>query len=162
MSKDRFINLVRDFCRDSKIADAMAIVNGRTVEAYGVQMSIMHIETQDTPLVLLFCDMGERPRKNEVDLYAKLLQKNFYLSSVGGPSFSIDPTSGRVSLVQSCELDSLTPKLLAEQLSDLANEANGWRYLPSSVAQLDDDIQRPPIVARPSSSVRGLQQIARR
>jgi hypothetical protein len=162
VSGNRFISLIQDFCRSARIADAMGIVNGGTVEAHGVQMSIMHVETTNPPLVMLFCDMGERPRQSEGAIYTKLLQKNFYLSSVRGPSFSIDPTNGRVCLVQACDLDALTPELLAERLSNLANEANGWHYLPSSVAQIDDALHSPPIAIPPASSASSLKQIAGR
>lgn len=162
MSKDRFINLIREFCRNHKIDDHMRIVHGGAVEAYGVQMTVVFAEVLDPPLVTLLCDMGERPSQREGDLYAKLLQKNFYLTSIGGPSFSIDPGSNRVSLIQSVALDSLTAESLADRLSNLANEANGWRYLPSTVAQIDDGIPLPSIARKPASAARSLHQLARR
>jgi len=164
MSRDRFVTLIRDFCKRCNIDDAVGIADGGVVEVSGVPISIVHSEKIDPRSILLTCDMGECPRHNEGEFYAKFLQKNFYFSSTRGPAFTIDPTSGRVLLVQSLDLNELTTEQLQERLSNLATEAVTWRYLPRDLPRLSppDELPRSgPLAAAPAHG-HSLYRLARR
>jgi hypothetical protein len=162
MSKERFTRLIHDFCARCGITNANDIANGGSLMVHGVALSIVYSEKIDPLLVQIFCDMGECPTTKVAEAYAKLLQKNFYFKSVRGPAFTVDPTCGRILLIQDCELDMLTAERLIQRLSYVADEASLWHYLPPNVAQLGDASGRPAPTPAPLVLHSHLRQLARR
>src|SRR5262245_37219650 len=103
MSRDRFTRLVHDFCKECGIADDQHVANGGNLVVRGAPMSLVHSEKIDPLLVQIHCDMGGLPTDGAAATYARLLQKNFYLRSVRGPAFTIDPSTRRILLIQDCQ-----------------------------------------------------------
>ena len=152
MNKDRFVALIRDFCRHNGIDDAMAVVHGRPVEIDGVAFSLVHSETIDPRLLLVYCDIAPAPVGTEIETYSGLLRKNLYLGTSRGPVFGIAPDTGRILMSHTEELAELTPQRLLERLLALVTQARAWREAPPGDTRAD-----PPPAQRPAGTLRQLR-----
>lgn len=78
--------------------------------------------------LLLICEMGEIPQKNQVLVLSRLLEMNFHFFSESSSVFcGIDPETQRVNLCVSLPLPEITPQSTVGLLMQLASMVDLWR-----------------------------------
>jgi hypothetical protein len=150
MDRNRFANLIVGYCEHCGIKNPMDIVHGAPITVDDVLFSLVHSDPVDPRLILLVADAGDLPQRDDGAAFYPLLLQNFASAARRGPVFSISPDSGRLLLIQSEELDSLTPVLLAQRLEELAGQVRQWNE-PSSDDEPETEAESAPASPRHTS-----------
>ena len=133
MSKDRYWQLLNEFCDLTGSGTAEDILRGAGIEASGVQCSVDYRDHPTHPQLLLYCDFGALPEKEALPAAQRLLEANLYLFSTQEPGFSaqgvftISPDTGHVLLSEAYPLENMSAVYLHEVLQGVAELAKNWR-----------------------------------
>lgn len=150
MSKEKFDQLIRDFCAQVQIDDVASVIETGSVSVNDIAFSIFcsgDEEGEAADGVLVYCDFGPVPAGNETAVLRRLLEVNLFLTSAPlSCSFAINPESEHVILAFRSPIESTSVEALATSLQLCAAEAVSWRegYF------LDGD--PVPLAARPVRS----------
>jgi hypothetical protein len=125
--KQRFVQLIQDFCALSGFADPQRLLNGGSIVINDVVFSLLHKEKPDPRLLFLRCDFGEIRDNRQTDAYKALLEMNTYLYDGTGPAFAIAPETGRVLFTNSYRLEGLEANELHRILAELVEQVLEWR-----------------------------------
>jgi hypothetical protein len=127
MHKDHFVALVKGFCELCEIADPISIAQGSPVETQGVHFSLVHSETINPRLLLIYSEVESVPIAAQLSAYETALKKNFFSSAEQGPVLCVEPDTSRILMAYAADLSSLTPQLLVDRLKLLSQSNLGWR-----------------------------------
>lgn len=130
MSRHRYVNLIEELCKVSRLSDPAAILQGGPIEVNNIKFSLIHSEKIDPDLMFIYCDFGDPPIGRDSDVYRALLKQNLFFYKGSGPVFAISPDTGRVMLAQYERMDEITPDALLHRLSELSIQAQSWRKDP--------------------------------
>lgn len=126
-SKERFNQLIRDFCTLSGTDDATHILNGGSIAINDIVFLLAWKERLDPERLYVRCDFGEVPANRKIQVCKSLLEADLDLYDGSGPAFSLSATTGRVLFTHSYRLDALTPAELRDILSALVDSVLEWR-----------------------------------
>jgi hypothetical protein len=147
--KERFIQLINDFCSLCGMSEPTHILNGGSVSINGVLVLLRQVEKLDPARLYIRCDFGEIPLHREKDACKTLLEANLDLYDGSGPAFSISPKSGHVLFSHSYLLEELSPVQLRDALSALVESALEWRKTHFLVAPRSHQGRRLPQARMP-------------
>lgn len=118
---------VEQWCQLLQLPDVDNVANGGLVDVDGVYLSVtLNTVQPQSPAVSLYVDMGAPPAQREAAVLRMLLQQNFHISAVRGPSFCISPITGRVLCVAHLPVEGLTGELLNSVVQPLVDRAIEW------------------------------------
>lgn len=127
MSKDRYIRLIEEFSRLSKLDEPARIVQGGAVEFDGIPFSLLFSEKINPGALLVYGEFGALPPGQEDCALRILLRKNLLrYDGDGGPAFSIS-AAGKILSAHRLLLADATAQQLVDLLSDIAEKATQWR-----------------------------------
>jgi hypothetical protein len=128
MSRERYRNLIENFCKLSWLHDAPTIMEGAPIEISGSKFSLIYEEKIDPEVFFIYCECGEPPLGRDIQAYQALLRKNlFFYRDRNGPVFAIQPDSNKIVLAQQEPLDIAAPETLSNKLVLLSAQAKSWR-----------------------------------
>ena len=128
MSKDRYIRLIEEFCRLSKLDQPARIVEGGAVDFDGVPFSLLYSAKINPGALLIYCEFGTPPLGREADAYRILLQMNFSrYDGNGGQTFTLSPATGKILCASRLNLEQAKAQELHDLLAKIAEQAKQWR-----------------------------------
>lgn len=126
MSRQRFINLAKDFCTLARLEQHELLLQGYAVEVEGIDFHLEYDEDTAPDHLMVYCDFGEAPAERLAESYAALLEANMVIYSQLAPTFMLAPDR-RVALGYRYELAAMAPPLLLGLMVNLAQQAQQWR-----------------------------------
>lgn len=136
MSRNRFIDLVNEFCALVGLDQPELLARGNSVEVDGVDFVFQYDEEYAPEHVMLYCDFGVPPEERLLDVYEALLETNMIVYGGSSPAFMLGPDK-RVTFAYQCRLADVKAKHLIDILHKLAGQAKDWRtdyFLEASLA----------------------------
>lgn len=125
--KERYEQLVREFCSAIGFEAADKIIAGGPFEADGVEFALTYDSYATQDKVLIYTDFGPMPTHDNIAIYYALLEENFLHAMGRGGSFSLSSVTGNIVYIESLSLDDANPKTLYESFDRLSKEAKEWR-----------------------------------
>lgn len=126
MSRNRFIDLVNEFCALAKLEQPALLVEGSAIQVDGVDFIIQYDEEQAPEHVLFYCDFGFPPQQRLLEAYEALLETNMVIYGPSSPSFMLGPDK-RVTFGYQSRLADVRAGDLMALFSNLAEQAKDWR-----------------------------------
>lgn len=127
MSKDRYIHLLEEFCRLSKLDAPARIAEGGAIEFDDIPFSLLYSEKINPGALLVYGEFGALPHGQEAEALRILLQQNLLrYDGDGGPAFSMS-AAGKILSAHRLLLADAKAQQLADLLSDIAEKAKQWR-----------------------------------
>ncbi|MPS30696.1 CesT family type III secretion system chaperone [Pigmentiphaga sp.] len=136
MSRNRFIDLVNEFCALARLDQPAQLAEGHAVEVDGVDFIFQYDEEYAPEHVMLYCDFGVPPEERLLDVYEALLETNMIVYGASSPAFMLGPDK-RVTFGYQCRLADVRANQLIGILQKLAGQAKDWRtdhFLEASLA----------------------------
>ena len=125
--KERYEQLIREFCSAIGFEAADNIIAGSPFEANGVEFALTYDSYATQDKVLIYTDFGPMPAHDNKAIYYTLLEENFLYAMGRGGSFSLSTTTGNIVYIESLSLDDANPRILYESFDRLSKEAKEWR-----------------------------------
>jgi hypothetical protein len=128
--KALYSTLIGDFCKLVGIAEAgdiEALAAGRPVEIDDISFTFGYDEEQAPDRLMVFCDYGPVPEKEQAKVYRALLETNLFLYESDSAVFSVMPQTGRALCATRFQLAALRGDELRSILVYLAQCAHAWR-----------------------------------
>jgi hypothetical protein len=125
--KERFIQLIKDFCSLSGMDVALHILNGGSFVVNNVVFLVAHKEQLDPARIYVRCDFGEIPDNRQADVSRALLEANLDFYDGTGPIFSISSRTGHVLFTYGYRLDDMTAGELRDILAALVDSVMEWQ-----------------------------------
>lgn len=125
--KERYEQLIRDFCSAIGFEVADNIIAGSPFEANGVEFALTYDSYATQDKVLIYTDFGPMPAHDNKAIYYTLLEENFLHAMGRAGSFSLSSATGNIVYIESLSLDDANPKTLYENFDRLSKEAKEWR-----------------------------------
>lgn len=127
MSRERYLYLIEEFCKLSKLAEPSRIVQGGAVEFDDTVFSLLYSEKINPAALLAYCEFGAPPAGQDAEALRLLLQKNLRsYDGDGGTVYSMS-AAGKILAARRLLLPDANAQQLHDLLSDLANKAKLWR-----------------------------------
>ena len=130
MNNEAFRHLMRGLCTTTGIADVDEVLETGSLAVGGIAFSVYAEDDTEGPAadaLMVYCDYGMPPEKDQLAVVRRLLEINLYLAD--GPciaSYSLNPETGHIVLACRFRISELTPAGLAEILDSCAREARQW------------------------------------
>ena len=125
MSKERYVELVTNFCTLVGINQPENILVGNAISVDGFDFYLSHKEEADPMILVIYCDFGPPKKDRLLDVYQALLEANMTIYGSNSPAFMLSG-SGNVALAYHYHLDQVTPNQLLGLCTALAEQAKEW------------------------------------
>lgn len=125
MSKERYVELVKEFCKLVNLDQPEQVLAGNAVAIDGFDFYLSHKEETDHDVLVVHCDFGVPKTNRLLDVYRALLEANMVIYGSHSPAFMLTP-NGNVALAYHYRFDQIVPEQLLGLFVSLAEQAKEW------------------------------------
>jgi Tir chaperone protein (CesT) family len=127
VSRDRYINLVRELCAAIELPDAEAVLESRTVEVEGFSVVMDHVDNDPDAMYLQF-DYGITTAGRTLRVFRLMLESNLLVYAQDQAQLGLDPQTNAVLLIVRVPMqDDIDGAWLAETMAHYAEHGRYWR-----------------------------------
>ncbi|MES2354164.1 MAG: CesT family type III secretion system chaperone [Pseudomonadota bacterium] len=127
MSKELYCQLVDQVRAKAGINDPELSYDQCVVAIEGINFVLLHGSVMASDSMFMYVDFGEVPADNKELVLQRLLETNLFMYTDTPSSFTINPESKHVILVQHVRLSGTTFEDLADRMIQAAQFAQMWR-----------------------------------
>jgi hypothetical protein len=127
VSRDRYVDLVRQLCATIDLPDADAVLERRTVEVEGFNVVMDHVDNDPDAMYLQF-DYGITTAGRTLRVFRLMLESNLLVYAQDQAQLGLDPQTNAVLLIVRVPMqDDIDGAWLAETMAHYAEHGRYWR-----------------------------------
>lgn len=128
MSVSKYRELIDQLCALTLLPNPEAYYENAALAVGGVDFSLLYSEAEDAGNILIFCDAGSLPGKQQLEIVLRLLELNLQLyTGPNSPTFAYNANTQRITLATALPVLRTDAQALLTLLTDLADMAQVWR-----------------------------------
>ncbi|QKJ89195.1 molecular chaperone Tir [Paramixta manurensis] len=128
MSSREYCQLIDEICRITLLSDPESFYQYAHLNINQINFTLTEQSVGEENNLLIICEMGEIPNKNQAAILFRLLELNFHLfAEPRSPICSVNPETQKVNLCISLPVIAATATGIVRLLTQLAEMAALWR-----------------------------------